>query len=132
MPGRELAFVAFPGTLFSSPHHYAVFMRGATPLTAKLLKPALIDAKTGALTDSRDLPWYVTSVLISQPLHFGDYGGLPLKVLWALLDLVAIVVLGSGVYLWLVKRRAPLEDDEAFAADFAMPPEATAERSVAQ
>ncbi len=69
MPGREFAFVAFPGTLFSSPHHYAVFMRGVTPLTAKLLKPALIDAKTGELTDSRDLPWYVSSLLLSQPLR---------------------------------------------------------------
>ncbi len=121
MPGREFAFVAFPGTPFSSPHHYAVFMKGVTPLTAKLLKPALIDAKTGDLTDSRDLPWYVSSLLLSQPLHFGDYGGMPLKLLWALLDIVAIVVLGSGIYLWLAKRRAiaegtlvagPDDDDE--------------------
>ena len=81
-------------------------MRGTTPLTGRLLKPALIDAKSGTLTDSRDLPWYITTLLVSQPLHFGDYGGLPLKIVWALLDLITIVVLGSGVYLWLVKRRA--------------------------
>jgi uncharacterized iron-regulated membrane protein len=111
MPDRTLSFVAFPGTLFSSPHHYAVFMRGATPLTAKLLKPALVDAATGELTDSRDLPWYVTSLLVSQPLHFGDYGGLPLKIIWALLDVIAIVVLGSGVYLWLRKRRTVASED---------------------
>jgi uncharacterized iron-regulated membrane protein len=111
MPDRRLAFVAFPGTPFSSPHHYAVFMRGATPLTAKLLKPALIDARTGELTDSRDLPWYVTSLLVSQPLHFGDYGRLPLKIIWALLDVIAIVVLASGLYLWLRKRRPVLGED---------------------
>jgi uncharacterized iron-regulated membrane protein len=34
---------------------------------------------------------------------------LPLKILWAVLDLFTIVVLGSGLYLWLGKRRAPLE-----------------------
>ena len=39
------------------------------------------------------------------PLHFGDYGGLFLKVLWALLDIFTIIVLGSGVYLWLAKKR---------------------------
>ncbi|MBS0320631.1 MAG: PepSY domain-containing protein [Proteobacteria bacterium] len=105
MPGRTFAFVAFPGTPFASPHHYAVFMHGTTPLTSRLLKPALVDARTGDLTDSRDLPWYVSALLLSQPLHFGDYGGTPLKVLWALLDVVAIVVLGSGIYLWLAKRR---------------------------
>ena len=39
-------------------------------------------------------------------LHFGDYGGLPLKILWALLDVVTIVVLGSGLYLWWARRKA--------------------------
>ena len=33
--------------------------------------------------------------------HFGDYGGLPLKLLWALLTLVTIWVLWTGVMLWL-------------------------------
>jgi uncharacterized iron-regulated membrane protein len=106
-PHMKPAFVAFPGTPFTSAHHYAVFLRGDTPLTGRLLKPALIDAETGALTDMRELPWYVTALLVSQPLHFGDYGGLPLKILWAVLDIVTIVVLGSGLYLWIGRRRAP-------------------------
>jgi uncharacterized iron-regulated membrane protein len=104
-PDMVPSFVAFPGTPFSSRHHYAVFMTGNTPLTSKLLKPALIDAETGALTDMREMPWYVQALFISQPLHFGDYGGLPLKIVWALLDLVTIIVLGSGIYLWLGRRR---------------------------
>jgi uncharacterized iron-regulated membrane protein len=108
-PGMTPAFVAFPGSLFSSNHHYAVFMRGETPLTARLLKPALIDAQTGQLTDTRDLPWYVTALLVSQPLHFGDYGGMPMKIIWALLDIITIIVLGSGLYLWLARRRTPIE-----------------------
>jgi uncharacterized iron-regulated membrane protein len=109
-PQLKLSFVAFPGTPFAGPHHYAVFMRGTTPLTARLLKPVLIDAQTGELTATRTLPWYVTALLVSQPLHFGDYGGMPLKVLWALLDLVTIVVLGSGLYLWLKRRNVSIED----------------------
>jgi uncharacterized iron-regulated membrane protein len=108
-PGNRPQFVAFPGGYFSSKHHYAVFLQGDTPLTKKLLTPALIDAKTGALTDMRPMPWYAQMLLLSQPLHFGDYGGLPLKILWGLLDIVTIVVLGSGLYLWLGKRRAPLD-----------------------
>jgi uncharacterized iron-regulated membrane protein len=105
-PNMKPAFVAFPGTIFSSKSHYAVFMRGNNPLTAKLLKPALIDAETGALTDSRDLPWYVATLLISQPLHFGDYGGMPLKIIWAVLDIITIVVLITGLYLWLRRRQS--------------------------
>jgi uncharacterized iron-regulated membrane protein len=108
-PDMEPSFVAFPGTQLSSQHHYAVFMRGTTPLTARLLKPALVDARTSELTDMREMPLYVKTLLISQPLHFGDYGGLPLKIIWALLDLITVVVLGSGLYLWLGRRRVPLE-----------------------
>jgi uncharacterized iron-regulated membrane protein len=105
-PAMKPSFVAFPGTTFSSKSHYIVFMRGNTPLTSRLLKPTLIDAETGALTDSRDLPWYVSTLLISQPLHFGDYGGMPLKIIWAILDIFTIVILVTGVYLWLRRHRS--------------------------
>jgi uncharacterized iron-regulated membrane protein len=70
----------------------------------------LVDAETGALTDMRELPWYVTTLLVSQPLHFGDYGGMPLKLIWAVLDIITIVVLGSGLYLWIKRRRIAGED----------------------
>ncbi|NEX93334.1 PepSY domain-containing protein [Caulobacter sp. 17J65-9] len=105
LPQRELQFVAFPGGSYSTAHHYGVFFHGRTPLTKHLTTPVLIDAQTGALTAVAQTPWYVKTLSLSQPLHFGDYGGLLLKVLWALLDLATIVVLGSGLYLWLARRR---------------------------
>lgn len=46
-------------------------------------------------------PLYRQALLISQALHFGGYGGMPLTVLWATLDVLTIVVIGSGLYLWL-------------------------------
>ncbi|RZL11236.1 MAG: PepSY domain-containing protein [Pedobacter sp.] len=101
--------LAFPGTAFSSKHHYAVVMRGNKPLTERLLKPALIDAKTGELSDMRDLPFFVNAYFISQPLHFGDYGGMPLKVIWAIFDLATIFVLISGIYLWFARRKSNAE-----------------------
>ncbi|HSE60599.1 MAG TPA: PepSY domain-containing protein [Nitrospiraceae bacterium] len=108
-PQKEVDFVAFPGTAFAGPHHYAVFLRGRTPLTARLVEPVLIDAATGRIAASRTMPWYVTALLVSEPLHFGDYGGLPLKIVWALLDWITIVVLISGLYLWWRKRHVPVE-----------------------
>jgi uncharacterized iron-regulated membrane protein len=109
MPDMELSFMAFPGNDFAGPHHYVAYMRGATPLTSKLLRPLLIDARSGDIVDTREMPWYVSALLLSQPLHFGDYGGLPLKILWAFLNSIAIVVLGSGLYLWLKKRNVSLD-----------------------
>ncbi|ANH83237.1 peptidase [Niabella ginsenosidivorans] len=105
-PDMETRIIAYPGSIFSSKHHYAVFMKGKTPLTSRLLKPALIDAKTGKLTDIREMPWYVNTLFISEPLHFGDYGGMPLKVIWGLFDIATIVVLVTGLYLWINRRKA--------------------------
>lgn len=105
-PGMQVGFVAFPGTPFASPHHYGVYMHGDQALTSRLYKPVLVDAQTAEITDRRELPWYLTALLVSQPLHFGDYGGAGLKFLWALLDVATIVVLGSGLYLWLKRGRA--------------------------
>lgn len=103
-PEMKLGFIAFPGTEYSSPHHYGVFMRGDSPITSRLFKPVLIDAQTAKLTDSRALPWYLTTLLISQPLHFGDYAGMPLKIIWTILDLFSIIVLWTGLMLWWKKR----------------------------
>ena len=104
-PGMEVAFIAFPGTPFSSSHHFAAFMRGDKPLTSRLLKPILLDGETAAVADRRDLPVYLKALFVSQPLHFGDYGGVPLKIIWALLDILTIAVIASGLYLWFAKRR---------------------------
>jgi uncharacterized iron-regulated membrane protein len=100
VPGTRLSFAAFPGTAFSSPHHTTFFLKGETPLTSRLPRPVLVDARTAQVTAAPELPWYLTALLVSQPLHFGDYAGMPMKILWALLDLATIVVLGSGLYLW--------------------------------
>ncbi|MBK1894884.1 PepSY-associated TM helix domain-containing protein [Chryseobacterium paridis] len=102
----KVSVIAFPGTPFTSKHHYAVFMRGNTELTAKLLKPVLIDAKNGKVTDTRDMPWYVNTLFLSEPLHFGNYGGMVLKIIWTVFDVFTILVLITGLYLWIARRKA--------------------------
>lgn len=108
LPGNNPQFIAFPGGSFSTARHYAVFFQGSTPVSERLLTPALIDAETGGLAAVRPMPLSMKMLQLSQPLHFGDYGGLPLKLLWAVLTLFTILVLGSGIYLWLGRRHLPL------------------------
>jgi uncharacterized iron-regulated membrane protein len=105
-PDMTLQFVAFPGGAFSTPRHYAIFLHGNTPFTSHLITPALVDAATGEFVGQREMPWYCKALALSQPLHFGNYGGLPLKLLWAALTTLTIVVLASGLYLWMVRRGA--------------------------
>lgn len=120
-PAMEVLFIAFPGTAFTSSHHYGVFMRGNEALTSRLSKPVLIDAATGDVTDSRTPPWYLSALQLSQPLHFGDYGGKPLQYLWAVLDIISIMVLGSGLYLWLAKKRKPADGAGSNLGDDTVP-----------
>ena len=117
LPGMRVAFVAFPGTDFSSAHHYGIFMNGTEPFSSRMYRPVLVDANTGQITDAPELPWYLKAVLVSQPLHFGDYGGQPLKLLWALLDIATIIILGSGLYLWLKRGKRAIVPREAALTD---------------
>ena len=104
--GNTPTSIVFPTQApFGTPRHFIVWTKGPTPITSRLFTPVMLDAETGQLVTARGLPWYLRALQVSRPLHFGDYGGLPLKIIWALLDLAAILVLGSGVYLWLGKRR---------------------------
>jgi uncharacterized iron-regulated membrane protein len=104
LPGMRLLSIGFPDPGEGTPHQYVVWMHGDRTLTSRLFEPVLVDARDGRLLGVAPMPWYLRLLEVSRPLHFGDYGGLPLKILWALFDLVTIAVLGSGLYLWLARR----------------------------
>lgn len=110
-PGRSLLFAVYPGTELSSPEHYILFYVGDEPLSSRLFQPVIVNAWSGEMIAAQDMPWYITMLLLSQPLHFGDYGGLGLKIAWALLDVGMIIVLWSGLVLWWRKRAEMPEID---------------------
>src|SRR3546814_16413175 len=89
------SFVSYPGTGYSGLHHYGVFMQGDSPLSKRTYQPVLVDAATSEFTATAEWPAFMQALYLSQPLHFGDYGGLPLKIIWALLTLITLVVLSS-------------------------------------
>lgn len=43
----------------------------------------MVDAAIGHLTVVSDAPWYIQVLFVSGPLHYGDYAGLPLQIIWA-------------------------------------------------
>ncbi|AWM11314.1 PepSY-associated TM helix domain-containing protein [Bradyrhizobium symbiodeficiens] len=105
-PDMITTSVVYPGAPFGSPFHYVVWTKGKEPLTSRLFSPVLVDARSGALVSAVAMPWYLRALELSRPLHFGDYGGMPLKIIWVMLDLVTILVLASGLYFWLVRSSA--------------------------
>lgn len=105
MPDRAVRFVFFPGTEFSSPRHYTALAFGTHRTNERLFDVALVDAGTSQVAAARPLPLYLQSVLVSEPLHFGNYGGLPLKLLWVGSAWAALFITGNGAWLWWQRRR---------------------------
>jgi uncharacterized iron-regulated membrane protein len=111
VPHNRVTSVVFPNDVFSSPYHYLVWTKGSTTLSSRLFTPVLVDVETARATQPHGLPWYLRLLEVCRPLHFGDYGGLPLKILWALFDIVLIVVLISGIYLCISRRKSRVEEE---------------------
>lgn len=67
------------------------------------------DPYTGAFVSAYDLTQqgaWAQVVDAFEPVHFGTFGGLPVKVLWTLLGLAPAVLTFSGVAIALRRRRA--------------------------
>lgn len=114
--GWEPSFLVYPDSEFSPRNHYTIALNGAEGLDEHLTRVALVDARTGELTETHELPWYLKALFLSAPLHFGDYGGLPLKILWCLCSILTLFITGNGAWLWWQRRKrssqslADLED----------------------
>lgn len=91
--------MVLPASPLGTPGYVTVWRHGNSPLTGRLYRPVVVDIAIGTAKLYSDFPWYLDALNVGRPLHFGDYGGWPLKVLWAMLDLVTIAVLASGLYL---------------------------------
>lgn len=66
---------------------------------------ALVDAGTWQLTTVEEIPTYLKALLIAQPLHFGDYGDLPLKILWSFCTVLILFITMNEAWLWWAKRK---------------------------
>lgn len=121
VPHMNVFAVIFPGAEFGTPYHYLFWAKGREPLTSRLFSPLVVDARSGMLHGVVEMPWYLRVLEVSRPLHFGDYGGLPLKVIWALLDVATTIILGSGLYLWWGQRRSSADALEAGLAECRLP-----------
>jgi uncharacterized iron-regulated membrane protein len=110
-PDRIITQITMPTSgRFGSPQHVIVWTKGSTPFTARMLQPVLVDANDATSMIAPQVPWYLKALQVSRPLHFGDYGELPLKIIWALFDIITIIVLVSGLYLWIIKKRSFVAD----------------------
>jgi uncharacterized iron-regulated membrane protein len=68
----------------------------------------LFDPQTGVvkkITDIRQQPLWTQIEDTFGPLHFGTFGGLPIKILWCLGGFAPGVLAVSGFLIWRARRR---------------------------
>ncbi|MGE8287112.1 MAG: PepSY-associated TM helix domain-containing protein [Stenotrophomonas sp.] len=102
--GWQVSSILWPGTDYSTPSHYTVLV-GGSGLDERLIRAVIVDASSGKVAGIAELPWYLKAITLSEPLHFGDYGGLPLKILWTICTWLTLFITVNGAWLWWDRRR---------------------------
>ena len=65
-----------------------------------------VNTKTGKIASVsflRDLPWYKRVVTILKPLHFGDYAGLSIKLIYCFFGIFPGILAVSGFFIWRLR-----------------------------
>lgn len=103
-PLYEPDFIAFPDNEFSLKGSFVVLLESTALVND--IKLAVVNGFTGEVSRLSELPFLLKLLVISEPLHFGDYGGFPLKVAWTVLGvhLIYFSIAGIKIFFFRSKR----------------------------
>ncbi|MCO5143999.1 MAG: PepSY domain-containing protein [Oligoflexia bacterium] len=101
----EISYISFPNTEYGIQGHYLILVDSTQAFAQKLSELFVVNNQTAQIAEIVQLPLYLKLVLLSEPLHFGDYGGLFLKIVWAIFTLCSLAVVLFGVYSFYLKRK---------------------------
>lgn len=104
-PTSSISYIAFPNTEFSIPNHFLILMNGTDIVSSRISEIAVVEAQSTKVVEVLQLPLYLKIVMLSEPLHFGNYGGLFLKILWGCFTVLSLLVVGLGVSAFVMKRQ---------------------------
>ncbi|MFD3001987.1 PepSY-associated TM helix domain-containing protein [Pontibacter toksunensis] len=106
-PGFEISYLRFPvnnegqlqllGRLKADPSYYGRFYSRVP-----------VNYETGELGEPfflRDQPWLDRFLTVLHPIHFGDFAGLPVKLLYAFFGLMPGVLAISGFFIWRLRGK---------------------------
>lgn len=94
-------FIAYPGTEFAPSNGLLTLFEGNED------RQKIIVFNPSGKSDQYkilDLPWYLSAIILSEPLHFGNFGGVLLKVIWTCLALFAGYIPLSGLIIFYLRK----------------------------
>lgn len=103
----EISFISFPGSEFSTAAHYIFVIDEPSSWTKSLKTLALVDAQSLRVDEVLHLPLYLRAAVLAEPLHFGNYGGLTLKIVWSLLGGLGVILIVSSLMIAFEKNFRP-------------------------
>ncbi len=107
LPGFQPHFISLPSTPAGGITFYGA-VEPRSPLRSPYGSTVGYDATTlahTAITDVRTASVWLQGVDAFRPLHFGTFGGLPVKILWSLGGLAPGVLAVTGFAIWYSRRR---------------------------
>lgn len=104
---RYVKTILFPGEV-QGPNHFGVLAHG-TGIFGQYI-PQLSMLKAASANDARadmiiNLPWYIQLIAAAAPLHFGNFGGLPVKILYCFFGLTSGGLAITGYVMYTIKYR---------------------------
>jgi len=105
VPGLEVKWIFLPDTAYN---HTTLSGKGRFPLLSDFAVGAYVNPYTGEVArarDSGDLTTVQWIAHMSDPLHYGDFGGLWSKAVWFVFGFLLSAMILIGMIVWL-KRTA--------------------------
>lgn len=107
MPGFVPTYITFPYEPGVNFRFYGDVPDG-NPLISQYASMVSFDAHTGEVlqrSDIREAGLGVRTLDTFRRLHFGDFGGMTSRVIWAVLGMMPLVLAITGLTLWTIRRR---------------------------
>lgn len=99
-PGLDAAGVSYPSTYFGADCYVVYCQAQWSPMRLAPSISLVPPRGEGPATPVR-LPWWAKVALFAAPLHFGYYGGLPVKAIYCLFGLLGGVITITGAIMGL-------------------------------
>ncbi len=101
----KITFISFPSSEFGVEGNF-VFLLEKIWLNREQASHVVVgDPQLGAIKEIVEIPFYLKALVLSQPLHFGDFGGLPLKLVWFFFALMSLFVMLMGIGSYYIKNK---------------------------
>ncbi|EQC47276.1 PepSY domain-containing protein [Bacteriovorax sp. Seq25_V] len=100
LEGNEVDFISFPDNEFSTPSSYSILLE-----EGEIKRLMFVSVNEAIDVKVVELPFILKTIIISEPLHYGNFGGATLKVIWTIFSLLSSILPLSALLIYLIRKK---------------------------